>query len=377
MGQERSAARYHRLQLLLSALELLIGATWLVAMAMSGLATPVAAAAGHIIDQPWWIVAVVSAVIGAGHAFLTSPLAIVKGYVLPRRFGLLHQGFLAWTIDRLKAGALGAAIGLLVIEVIYAVIAATPHWWLIAGAFVSAVSLLGAVIFPVWIVPLFYQLTPLADAALAERLKALARQAGVPVIGVWVVDQSRKSRTVNAAVAGLGRTRRIILFDTLLDTLAPREAEAVLAHELGHHARHDMWRGFLTHTALGFATFWAADQLLRATAGRVGLGDLADPAGLPWLALVLGALGLGTIPRGNTYSRAIERRADDFALRLTGDAGAFIGAMERLADLNLAERHPPRLEELLLYSHPAVGRRIARARKGVGGHCAAPRHRSV
>jgi STE24 endopeptidase len=364
MDRERSATRYHRLQLLLAAIALLVGASWLLLLTLTGLARFVAEQGARVIDRAWWTVLVVSVATGAGHTLVTAPLAIVKGYVLPRRFDLLHQPFSAWVLDRLKAAALGGAIGLAVIEVIYVVIAATPHWWIVAGAFVAAVSLLGAVVFPVWIVPLFYRLTPLADQTLAGRLETLARRAGVPVIGCWVVDQSRKSRTVNAAVAGLGRTRRVILFDTLLDTLGPGETEAVLAHELGHHARHDMWRGFVAHTILGFLTFWAADQILRATAPLVGLDGLADPSGVPWLALVLGLLGLVTMPIANTYSRAIERRADDFALRLTGDAGAFVGAMERLADLNLAERNPPRLEELFLFSHPSIGRRIARARAG-------------
>src|SRR5262249_51533651 len=156
-----------------------------------------------------------------------------RGYLLPRRFGLLHQRLSAWALDRLKGAALGAVIGLVVLEVIYAVIAATPAWWIVAGAFVAVVSLLGAIVFPVWIVPLFYRLTPLGDAPLAARLETLARRAGVPVIGVWVVDQSRKSRTVNAAVAGFGRTQRIVLFDTLLATLGADEVESVLAHELG------------------------------------------------------------------------------------------------------------------------------------------------
>src|SRR5262249_15708844 len=239
-------------------------------------------------------------------------------------FGLLHQPLSSWAFDRLKAAALGALVGLVVIEVIYGLMAATTAWWIVAAAFVAVVSLLGAVVFPVWIVPMFYRLTPLADAELAARLAGLARDAGVPVIGVWVVDQSRKSRTLNAAVVGFGRTQRIILFDTLLTTLRADEVQSVLAHELGHHAHRDMWRVTVMETAVGFATFWLADQLLHATAGAVGLRSLADPAGIPWFALVLGALGLVSIPLVNAYSRAVERRADDFALTVTGDARAFI-----------------------------------------------------
>src|SRR3989475_6740288 len=218
-----------------------------------------------------------------------------------------------------------------------------------------------AVVVPVWIVPLFYRLTPLADEALRARLLALAARVGAPAIGVWVADQSRKSRTANAAVVGLGGTRRILLFDTML-TFEPREVEAVLAHELGHHVHHDMWRGLAVQGALTLVSFAIASAALTAGVRWWSLHDIADPAGLPWLALVVGAVGFVAVPLANAYSRWIERRADDFALRITGDPESFIGAMERLAGLNLAERRPHRLKELVLYSHPAIDPRIARAR---------------
>jgi STE24 endopeptidase len=154
----------------------------------------------------------------------------------------------------------------------------------------------------------------------------------------------------------------LVLFDTLLTQFPSEEIESVLAHELGHHVHGDLRRGLAVQGALSVLTFWVADLLLRAGVSRLGLAGAADPAGLPWLALVLLALGLVTLPLGNGFSRRIERQADDFALATTGNPAAFIGAMERLGDLNLAERRPNRLKEILLASHPALDRRIARAR---------------
>src|SRR5438552_364931 len=176
----------------------------------------------------------------------------------------------------------------------------------------------------------------LADPTLRTRLLALAERAGVSAVGVWIADQSRKSRTANAAVIGLGRTRRILLYDTLAAGFRPEEIEAVLAHELGHHAHGDLRRGLLVQGALSVATFWIASHALRAGVGRFGYASVADPAGLPWLALVLAALGLVLTPLVNAFSRYLERQADDFALALTRDPAGFIGAMERLAALNLA-----------------------------------------
>jgi STE24 endopeptidase len=211
-------------------------------------------------------------------------------------------------------------------------------------------------------VPLFYRVTRLADAALERRLVGLAERAGVDAVGVWVLDQSRKSRTANAAVVGLGRTRRIILFDTLAAGFREDEVEAVLAHELGHHVHGDVRRGLVVQGVLTLLTFWVAAALLHAGVGFWGLAGVADPAGLPWLVLAFMLVGVIQLPLTNGFSRFIERQADDFALTLTRDPAAFIGAMERLGALNLAERRPHRLKELLLYSHPALDRRIARAR---------------
>jgi STE24 endopeptidase len=312
---------------------------------------------------PWWItLALVASALGVAYRTLIAPLAWLRGWWLPRRYGLLRLSFGAWLKDQAKAAALSALFALGSVELVYLLLRHAPHWWwLVAAGVFLLVYVVLALVLPAWIVPLFYRLTPLADESLRARLLALAARIGVPAISVWVADQSRKSRTANAAVLGLGRTRRILLFDTLL-AFEPREIEAVLAHELGHHVRHDMWRGLVAHGALTLVAFGVAHALLARAVAWGHLAGAADPAGLPWLALVFAVVGLVTLPVANGYSRWIERRADDFALRVTRDADGFVGAMERLATLNLAERRPHRLKELVLYSHPAIDRRIARAR---------------
>src|SRR5216683_2027358 len=306
------AARYHRLQLLLALLGLGISLAYLLAALLTGAGHAVAYWAARATSARWGQIALVALLLGAGHGALGLPVTLLRSYWLPRRFGLLHQALGGWLADRLKAMLIGGALGL-------------------------------------------------ADDGLRERLLALARRAGVDAIGVFVADQSRKSRTANAAVVGLGRTRRIILFDTLLADFPPEEIESVLAHELGHHVHGDIRRGLLLQGMLTLVSFGLAALSLDAGVALFGLAGSADPAGLPWLALVALALGLVQLPLGNSFSRWIERQADDFALAATGNAPAFIGAMERLARLNLAERRPSRLKEIVLYSHPALERRIARA----------------
>jgi len=356
------SGRYHRLQLLLRLARLALGAGYLLTVLLAGGGPLLAGFAARLTESATAQVALVAAALGVGHALLGAPLAWLSSWVLPRRYGLLHQPLAGWLADRAKSAALAAVIGLAAVEVVYALLRLTPLWWLASAALALAFAIAMTAVVPIWILPMFFRLTPLADTTLTARLLALADRAGVRAVGVWIADQSRKSRTANAAVVGLGRTRRILLYDTLAAGFGPGEIEAVLAHELGHHAHGDIRRGLAVHGLLGVVTFWLADQALRAGVGHLGYASVADPAGLPWLALVLAVLGLVSTPLVNAFSRHVERQADDFALALTRDPDGFIGAMERLATLNLAERRPHPLKEALLYSHPALERRIARAR---------------
>jgi STE24 endopeptidase len=362
--EEGARARtYHRRQLALSLLGLALSVTYLLVLIETRAAT-------HLTEYlarwttAWWLeLGIVLLVLAGAYRLVTLPLHWLGGYWLPRRFGLLHQPFRRWLWDAVKAGLIGGMLGLLAVLIIYALLRVTPWWWLWGAAIFLAGYALLALVAPIWLVPLFYRLTPLPDGLLLTRLLALARRVGVPVSGVFVVDQSRKSRTANAAVTGLGRTRRILLFDTLLDEFTPEEVEAVLAHELAHQLHGDIRRGLLVQGALTLVTFWIADLALRWGVGWLGLDGPADIAGLPLFGLILMLVSLAALPVANGWSRRVEWQADRFALRTIPDPRAFIRSMERLATLNLAEREPHRLEELFLYSHPAIERRIAHARQ--------------
>lgn len=362
--EEGARARiYHRRQLALSLLGLALSVTYLLVLIETRAAT-------HLTEYlarwttAWWLeLGIVLLVLAGAYRLVTLPLHWLGGYWLPRRFGLLRQPFRRWLWDAVKAGLIGGMLGLLAVLIIYALLRVTPWWWLWGAAIFLAGYALLALVAPIWLVPLFYRLTPLPDGLLLTRLLALARRVGVPVTGVFVVDQSRKSRTANAAVTGLGRTRRILLFDTLLDEFTPEEIEAVLAHELAHQLHGDIRRGLLVQGALTLVTFWIADLALRWGVGWLGLDGPADIAGLPLFGLILMLVSLAALPVANGWSRRVEWQADRFALQTIPDPRAFIRSMERLATLNLAEREPHRLEELFLYSHPAIERRIAHARQ--------------
>jgi len=358
---ERSRA-YHRWQFRLSALGFAVTVVYLVAWLATGGNIALRDAIGAFTPHWWLQVALALLVLGIGHRLVALPLSWVSGFLLPRRFGLLHQPFRLWLADVAKAAAIATLLGIVATLVVYALLRATAWWWLWGALLFLLGYALLALAAPTLLIPLFYRLTPLQDGDLRARVLRVAARAGVPILGVWVADQSRKSRTANAAVVGLGRTRRILLFDTLLSELAADEIETVLAHELGHQVHGDIGRGLLVQAALTLGTFWIAEHALRSGTRALGLEGLADPAGLPLFGLVLMGVGLFALPVANGWSRHVERQADAFALRLTGNAPAFIAAMERLGALNLAEAEPHPIKELLFYSHPSIRRRVRSAR---------------
>ena len=214
---------------------------------------------------------------------------------------------------------------------------------------------------PVVLLPLFYRITPLDRAPLRERLVALADRAGARVLGVYEWGLGDKTRKANAALAGLGATRRILVSDTMLAEYSDDEIEVVLAHEIAHHVHRDIWKGIALESVLIFTGFWLAARVLEWSVGWLELAGPADPAGMPLLLLTAGAVSLVALPASHAMSRAYERRADRFALELTRNPQAFVSAMRRLGAQNLAEEHPSKLVQWLFYSHPPVAERIAAA----------------
>jgi STE24 endopeptidase len=354
------ARRYHRRQFALTLVDLALGVILLAWWSWSGAAARLAALLETRLGAPSAVVAVMALAVGASQILLTFPLDVVAGFLLPRRAGLLTQRFGSWLGDRAKALLIGGGLGLVAIEIIYGLLRWSPdRWWLWASGALAAGLVLLAAALPRWLIPLFYKLTPLDDALLRDRILALAARMSVRAAAVVVADFSRKGRTANAAVVGLGRTRRILVSDTLLREFPVEEVEVVLAHELGHHARRHVAQGLVIQSLLLVAGLWVADQTLRASAAALGLTGPSDPAGLPLLALVLSALGLLTTPVVAAWSRRLEREADRVALDVSGAPDAFVAAMERLGQLNFAERRPGRLRELLFATHPSIDARIA------------------
>jgi STE24 endopeptidase len=290
------------------------------------------------------------------------PFAYYQAYTLEHRYALSNQTPRRWMADHAKGAALGAIVMTLGASIVYALIAWSRTWWWMVATVVFVVLMIGIVqLAPVALMPLFYKFKPLDRPALVARLMALADRARTPVVGVYEWALSAHTKKANAALAGMGRTRRILVGDTLLADYSEDEIEVVLAHELSHHVHHDLWRGMALQAVLLFAGFLAAHLALIGLADLAGLRGRDDPAGLPILLLVAGATSLLFAPIVNALSRAQERRADRYALDATRRPEAFISAMKRLSQQNLAEDDPSRLVQWLFYSHPPIRQRIAAA----------------
>ncbi len=310
------------------------------------------------VDQPWASAVYFIELIIALN-ILMLPLMYYEGFVLPHRFNLSTQSLRSWITDSIKASALILLVGEVILIVIYTLLLHVPNvWWLWASMLVLAVSVLVSMLTPTAIIPLFYGIKPLNDEGLKKRLSALATKAQTRVSNVYTMNVSSKSTTANAMLAGIGRTRRIILTDTLLDNYSPDEIEAVLAHELGHNIHRDIPKLLAINAFIIVAGFGMADIMLRACVIPLGYTGIADVRGMPLMILMFGAFSFFISPALNAISRGMEMNADITALELTRNPQAFISAMTKLTDQNLSEAQPNRIFEVLFHDHPAYIRRV-------------------
>jgi STE24 endopeptidase len=293
----------------------------------------------------------------------TLPPGFYKGFVLERRFGLATETMAHWLQDHLKAVAIGVVFAEAGAGFVYATLRHWPGtWWLISGAAYSVVVIGLVTLAPVLLLPLFYTFKPLDKASLRERLTALAGQANTSIKGVYEWTLSDRTKKANAALTGIGRTRRILLSDTLLAEYSDDEIEVILAHELAHHVHRDIWSAVTLDALLTCAGFYAAHRMLQSAVPLLGLQSASDVAGVPVLLIAAGTLGLVVKPLMNAVSRAHERRADQFALHLTRNPSGFMSAMRRLGQQNLAEENPSRLVQAFFYTHPPITERLRAAK---------------
>lgn len=367
---EDKSTRYHRLRRQADLAGTAVAGVVLLLLAVSGLAVKLREVLYGITSlvlpaplQEATVVVLMTVMILVLLQAVEFPFSWYQGFELEHRYGLSTQSGAHWLADQVKAAGVGGMLAVVGVSVVFFALRRWPSAWWVVSAVVFAAAMIGlARLAPVLLLPLFYKFRPLDRPPLVERLMALAARARTDVVGVFEWVLSGHTRKANAALAGLGQTRRILLSDTLLSDYSDDEIEVVLAHELAHHVHRDLWRGLAVQALVLVGGFFFADLVLNAAAGPLGYRGIADPAALPLLMLAGGAWSLAVLPVLNGLSRAQERAADRYAIETTRNPDAFVSAMKRLSQQNMAEERPSPLVRWLFYSHPPIRERIEAAK---------------
>ena len=353
------AATYHRTRRLIGISSYVVDAILLLALLFAGWSASIRSFAETVRPEPSLALLVYALVLGVILKAASLPFDYAGGFWLEHRYGLSKLTWTGWLKDEGKGVLVGASLGILLLECFYSVARRWPdHWWIIVGVIFTAFFVLMANLAPVVIVPIFFKMTPLVNPALEDRLRRLMQGAGARVKGVYEWKLGEKTRKANAALVGLGNTRRVLLADTLLESFTEDEIEAVLAHELGHHVHGDIWSLLAVQTLATFVGLYGVSLALTQWSGAFGFRGPWDFANLPLVALVTLAISLVLLPAVNGFSRWREREADLYAIRTAANASALASSLERLGALNLAERKPHPWIEFIFHSHPSLESRI-------------------
>lgn len=314
-------------------------------------------------ESHWYATNAVYTIVSVfGFAACMFPFSYYSGHVLEHHYGLSHETFGEWLGDFIESLVIDLVIATILFSVIYALLRWVPNlWWLAAAAFYILFGVVLSSIAPVVIMPLFHKFEPLQEGELTEAVRTMISEAGIRVVGVYKWGLEEKTSTANAAFAGLGKTKRIILGDTLLSGYSQDEILAILAHEVGHYRNRDTLRLMVTSSLLAVLGFYIAHHCLSVLVGFFGLSGVDNIAAAPMFIFSLFIFSLISMPFANMHSRRREFAADAYAIDKMGSPDALVSAFEKLADQNLSNKEPVAWIEFLLHSHPSISRRIDRA----------------
>lgn len=297
--------------------------------------------------------------IGIFSSIFFMPVNFYTGFYLEHKYKLSNQTFFKYIIENLKSMLVGLLIALPILLLFFFVINKFGDlWWLVFASLMFLISVVLSQIFPVLILPIFYKIVPLDDEELKSRIRNLAVKVGIKIENVFTFNMSKNTKKANAALTGLGRTKRIILGDTLLSNYSKDEIETVLAHELGHYKHKHLLKNILFGTASSFLTFFIISVLYKNSIHWFSFISITQIAALPLLSLWAMIIGLIQSPIGNILSRKYEYQADRYAIESTRKPKSFINTLEKLTDQNLGDREPHPFVEWFFYSHPSIKNRI-------------------
>lgn len=353
---------YNKIKLRLSVIDIVLDLLLITILAFSGISVLIANAAsvtGNIYGDFLLFVLIA----GVGFSVIGLPFDFYGSYIVEHKFGLSNQTVLKWIWERSKSTALSIVIGVPVSLVFYFLIKSMGNlWWLYFAGFIFLISVFFARVAPVVIFPLFYKFTKLEDGEIKEKLEKILSDVKINITGIFSFNMSKDTKKANAGFTGLGKSKRIILSDTLLEKFTPDEIAIVFAHEAGHYKHRHIVKNIMFSTVVIFASFYICSVLHSITIKSMGFENVYDIAALPALVFYLTLSGLIMMPVTNFISRKYEFQADEYAVKITSDIDSFVSTMEKLAEINLADKEPHPVVEFFLYSHPSIKRRIEAAR---------------
>lgn len=297
--------------------------------------------------------------LGIASSILFLPVNIYTGFYLEHKYNLSNQTFFKYFLENLKSMLVGLVIGVPILLLFFYVLNKFDDlWWLVFASAMFLISVVLSQIFPIVIMPIFYKVSPLQDEELKSRISNLAKGAGIKVQNVFTFDMSKNTKKANAAFTGLGKTKRIILGDTLLKDYSKDEIETVIAHELGHYKHKHIVKNIVFGTVSSFLTFFVISILYKNSLSWFDFEYITQIAALPLLSLWAMVIGLIQSPIGNILSRKYEYEADRYAIETTRKPESFINTLNKLTNQNLGDREPHPFIEWFFYSHPSIKNRV-------------------
>lgn len=351
--------KYNRIKLRLSIIGNLIFFIIMIIIILSGLSRDIENWLSVYTNVTYLKFVLFVIVISLTPALFTAPISFYSEYILEHKFNLSNLTLKKYFTDKLKSLAISLLIGVPILLLFYYLLVNYPdNWWLFFSVAMFLISVVLAQIFPILIFPLFFKLKPIENKELISEIKEIADKSNFKFSKIYSFDLSSKTKKANAALTGIGKTKKIILGDTLLDMLSIEEIKTVLAHEIGHYKLKHIPKNLIISTLQSFLIFYLISVLYKSSIDYLGFESVAQIAAFPLLILWGFLIGLFITPISNMLSRKFEYEADEFAVQLTNLSEAFKSALTKLFEKNLADKEPHPFVEWYFYSHPSYKKRL-------------------
>jgi len=352
--------KYSGTKQIISFIETALFFIFILILVFTGLSVDIKMSAYDVSSNSYMALLIFFGIIGIAEGIISLPFGIYSDYILEHKYNLSNQTLYSYFKEKIKGTLLGIVLGVpMLMAFYYILLHYGNYWWLILGFFIFFVSVILGRLAPTLIFPLFYKFKPLENDNLNNSILELCRKTGIQIKGIFTFDMSKNTKKANAAFTGIGKSKRIIIGDTLLDNFTIDEIKMVFSHEMGHYKKRHIVKLMTLSTLMTFLGLYVTAELYKNTLGWFGFSGISDIAALPLLILYLSLFGLVTTPITNILSRKFEWEADTFALETTQNKSAFVSAMKKLADQNLSDKSPNKIIEFLFHSHPSIEKRIS------------------